>query len=264
MAFGNVIYEQAPAPNPMGAALTSAASEIGSGLKSAYEIRNQRDQQLVTVAMQLLPRLAENPKMLKQFTDHPDFAQHILPAFNRMRLGSVFTKNPTGDWSLNIPADPKSLDQLAADKVQSGDLTLEKAFEMKSNSDPASVYYKTLMREAALEDASKNETIKPTQIADYLEDAHYQGKPRGGKADAGYTTQRQTGTKKTWFGLGPEKPVMQKHQVPALVEVLARHGINADKHFTERGVRKMEKASAANRAKKKAYMTEALQNAGRR
>lgn len=240
MGFSNVIYEQAPSPNPMGAALVSAAQDIGTGIKSAQEIRNQRDQQLVTVAMQMLPRMAENPEMLRQFTQHPDFQQHILPAFNRMKLGSVFTRDPQrNEWRLNIPPDKQSLDEILGGYVQQGKMDISEAYKLKSEAS-MTAYERILQQEAAKTAAGANDT-KPSDAMKTLKQAEALGTP-----ETAYDRSHQRVTDKGGlFGIGKKTKT-----VPALTEVLARHGINASEHFQERGSRKLDAVIEANRKKK--------------
>lgn len=112
MGLGGVIYGQTPRPNPVGAALQQAGTTIAEGYRQGKELQRSKDQQLVTLALQFLPRMADNPSMLQKFTEHPDFGM-IMGAFQRTGLGSVFSRDPqTGSYSFNVPADDKTLEQM--------------------------------------------------------------------------------------------------------------------------------------------------------
>lgn len=117
MPLGGVIYEQNPRPNPMGAAIQQAGAAIGEGYRQGKELQRTKDQQLVTMALQFLPRMADNPDMLRQFTGHKDFG-NILGAFQRTGLGSVFTRSPQGSYTVNVPADQQTLEQMYASAVK--------------------------------------------------------------------------------------------------------------------------------------------------
>lgn len=111
MALAGIIQQQAPQPNPMGQALVQGAQNIGNAAFQAAQIKQQKNEKLVTMALQFLPKLANDPTMLQQFTSHPDFAQ-ILGAFNQVGLGSVFKYDPgSGAYNVSIPADIPSMEE---------------------------------------------------------------------------------------------------------------------------------------------------------
>lgn len=119
MALAGTIYGQAPTPNPLGAALISSAQNLGNAQVEGQKIKRQQDEQLVTLTMNFLPKLANNPDLMQQFTSHPDFGR-VLGAFNRVGLGSVFPRDPkTGGYSVAIPPDTLSLDQMVGQDIQS-------------------------------------------------------------------------------------------------------------------------------------------------
>ena len=111
MAIAGYAPYQPPRPNAMGQAIVQGASNIGSSMYQAAQIKQQKQEKLVTMALQFLPKLANDPTMLAQFTGHQDFAQ-ILGAFNQVGLGSVFKYDAgSGAYNVNIPADIPSMEE---------------------------------------------------------------------------------------------------------------------------------------------------------
>lgn len=118
MAFSQVIQEQPESPNPLGQAIERSAGTIGESMVRGADYKRQQSDKLVTMTMQFLPQLMDNPQMLKQFTGHPDFGP-ILAAFQKSGLGNVWSRDAaTGSYKVNVPkARPTTLEGMFIDEI---------------------------------------------------------------------------------------------------------------------------------------------------
>lgn len=229
MGLNGVIYEQAPRPNPMGAALQQAGTAISEGYRQGRELQRQKDQQLVALTMQFLPRFADNPQMLQTFTNHPDFG-NIMGAFSRVGMGNVFMRDPgTGSYKISIPPEQKSLEQLYAQAVQSGDKDLQaKYLEGLSAKGLGSYYAKRDYAEALSQD-DPNKMLADQKLAmkmGRLPEASYNERPVG----------PQPGTLARLFGAKGKK---QSH-----VDKIEEHYGDVRDFELARGKRKLAKERA--------------------
>lgn len=129
MALNMQFTDPAPRPNPVGQALQQAAASVGQGYVNAQTIQSERDQKLVSMVMQFLPNLIENPEALANFTKNSEFGL-IRGALGRTGLGSIFSYNPTsGGYDINIPRrGPQNLEDMIIRAVEAGDM--ERANEL--------------------------------------------------------------------------------------------------------------------------------------
>ena len=221
MALAGYAQQPPPSPNPMGQAIVQGAQNVGNSMYQAAQIKQQKQEKLVTLAMQFLPKLANNPEMLKQFTSHPDFAQ-ILGAFNQTGLGSVFKYDAgSGSYNVNIPADIPSMEESYTQMLnkrytpgspewQSGVLDYKRAgvdpYARAIATQQADADITTPEEQAAL-DARKisqetAERIKRKTYGDAYSKALSPMGPEGQQANAAYSSKLPRFQPKTegWFG----------------------------------------------------------------
>jgi hypothetical protein len=223
------------------------------GMETARNEKKQRDETLVKLALTFLPKMNDNPKMLAQFTSHPDFAE-IRGAFERTGMSSVFARDPqTGGYKINIPSEDVTLDQLLTrtvrDRIQNGQLTdeqaqdtLMEAYQSKSMYSGAGGAFRNVMN-----DYNDNETAMPDPQQALKDQAAFGalGTPANDRAYAAPKKVDAKGRK-------------TKQRGRALVEVLAQHGKDPEQHFQKRGERIAAGAHASTQARKRKALEDVL------